>query len=84
MKMAVLNITYNGLSADYTLDVEYDLSDADVKRIAVEVVRGGGLRGLRVPDLEDAAFAHFVVDRFDSPNGKRIYVRPKVPFGRES
>jgi hypothetical protein len=81
--MAVLHITYNGLTADYPLDVEYDLSDADVKSIAVEVVRGGGLRGLRMPDLDDEAFAHFVVDRFDSPRGKRIYVRPKVPFGLE-
>ena len=81
--MAVLNITYNGLSADYPLDMDYDLSDVDVRRIAVEVVRSGGLRGLRVASLRDDAFAHYVVDRFDTPEGgKRIYLRPKVPFGR--
>jgi hypothetical protein len=77
--MAVLNITYNGLSADYPLDVQVALADADVKRIAVEVVRAGGLRGLQVPDLRDDAFDNFVVDRFD--HGERIYLRPKVPFG---
>ena len=77
--MAVLNITYNGLSADYPLDVQVALSDADVKRIAVEVVRAGGLRGLQVPDLPERAFDNFVVDRFDA--GERIYLRPKVPFG---
>jgi hypothetical protein len=77
--MAVLNITYNGLSADYPLDVQVALSDVDVRRIAVEVVRAGGLRGLSVPNLPDGAFDNFVVDRFDS--GERIYLRPKVPFG---
>jgi hypothetical protein len=77
--MAVLNITYNGMSADYPLDVQLALSDTDVRRIAIEVVRAGGLRGLQVPNLPDGAFDHFVVDRFD--NGERIYLRPKVPFG---
>jgi hypothetical protein len=76
-----LNITYNGLSADYPLDVQVALSDADVKRIAVEVVRAGGLRGLQVPDMNDNAFDNFVVDRFD--HGDRIYLRPKVPFGEK-
>ena len=28
--MAVLNITYNGLSADYPLDVDMNLTDGDV------------------------------------------------------
>jgi hypothetical protein len=77
--MAVLNITYNGMSADYPLDVQVALSDADVKRIAVEVVRAGGLRGLQVPNLPDNAFDNFVIDRFE--RGERIYLRPKVPFG---
>ncbi len=80
--MAVLNITYNGLSADYPLDVDYQLDDRDVRRIAIEVVRSGGVRGLQVPNLNDAAFDNYVVDRFDTPQGgRRIYLRPKVPFG---
>jgi len=80
--MAVMNITYNGLSADYPLDVEYNLTDADVRRIAVEVVRSGGLRGLSIANLPERAFDDYIVDRFDTPQGgRRIYLRPKVPFG---
>jgi hypothetical protein len=80
--MAVLNITYNGLSADYPLDVDYKLSDADVRRIAIEVVRAGGVRGLQIANLPDNAFDNYVVDRFDAPgNEVRIFLRPKVPFG---
>ncbi len=83
--MAILNITYNGLSVDYVLDVDYYLADADVRRIAAEVVRSGGLRGLHIANLSDRAFDHYVVDRFESPHGgKRIYLRPKVPFGGRS
>jgi len=80
--MAVMNITYNGLSADYPLDVEYNLTDRDVRRIAVEVVRSGGLRGLSIANLPERAFDDYIVDRFDTPQGgRRIYLRPKVPFG---
>ena len=83
--MAVLNITYDGLSADYPLDTDVYLSDADVRRIAVEVVRSGGMRGLQIANLPDNAFDHYVVDRFDTAQGgKRIYLRPKVPFGAEA
>ena len=80
--MAVLNITYNGLSADYPLDVDMNLTDGDVRRIAVEVVRSGGVRGLQIANLPERAFDDYVVDRFRTPQGgNRIYLRPKVPFG---
>ena len=77
--MAILNITYNGLSADYPLELDAHITDADVRRIAVEVVRSGGVAGLHVPHVADGAFDNFVVDRMQ--NGMRIYLRPKVPFG---
>jgi hypothetical protein len=81
--MATLNITYQGQSADYQLELDYAASDADVRRIAVEVVRAGDVRGLHVADLRDDAFDQFVVDRLRDPDGaQRIYLRPKVPFGR--
>ena len=80
--MAVLNITYSGLSADYPLDVDVSLTDGDVRRIAVEVVRSGGIRGLAIANLPERAFDDYVVDRFETPQGgRRIYLRPKVPFG---
>jgi hypothetical protein len=79
--VATLNITYNGLSADYPLELDYQISDADVKRIAVEVVRSGGVPGLQIANLPANAFEQYVVDRFQGPQGERIYLRPKVPFG---
>jgi hypothetical protein len=80
--MAVLNITYAGLSADFPLDSGVNLTDGDVRRIALEVVRAGGVRGMTFPELGTAAFDNYVVDRFTGPSGEhRIYLRPKVPFG---
>ena len=80
--MAILNITYNGLSADYPLDMNSDLTDADVRRIAVEVVRSGGVRGIVAQNVNERVFDNYVVDRFHGPDGApRIYLRPKVPFG---
>ncbi len=80
--MATLNITYNGTSADYPKDLDYDMSDREVKRIAVELVRSGDVPGLWIGNLAFNAFDHFVVDRFSTAHGgRRIYLRPKVPFG---
>src|SRR5579859_8013955 len=81
--VAILNITLNGVSADYPVELDYEATDRDVKRIAVEVVRGGEVPGLMVRDLPDTAFDNYVVDRFDTPQGgRRLFLRPKVPFGR--
>ena len=75
--MSILNITYNGLSADYPVELDRQLNDVDIRRVAVEVVRSGGVPGLLISNLPDDAFALYVVDRFND----RIYLRPKVPFG---
>ena len=80
--MAILNITYNGLSADYAMPVDYHLSDGDICRIAVEVIRSGEVKGLQIANLPADAFENYVVDRLQSTSGEhRIYLRPKVPFG---
>ena len=80
--MAILNITYQGQSADYELELDFAASDEDIRRIAVEVVRSGGVRGLHVAGLATNAFDHFVIDRLhDAEGAQRIYLRPKVPFG---
>ena len=66
----------------YELQLDFATSDADIRRIAVEVVRSGGAKGLYIPNLPHNAFAQFVVDRLRAPDGgQRIYLRPKVPFG---
>lgn len=78
----ILNITYQGQSADYQLGLDYSATDADIRRIASEVVRSGGIRGMYAPNLPDDAFHGYVVDRLRTPSGEpRIYLRPKVPFG---
>ena len=80
--MAILNITYQGMSADYELELDFAASDEDIRRIAVEVVRSGGVRGLHVAQLPFNAFDQFVIDRLRGADGaQRIYLRPKVPFG---
>lgn len=80
--MAILNITYGGMSVDYPFDVDARMSDHDVRRVAVEVVRSGELPGLHIANLSDDAFDHYVVDRMHRRATKeRIYLRPKVPFG---
>jgi hypothetical protein len=80
--MAILNITYQGHSADYQLAIDHHASDGDIRRIAAEVVRAGGVPGLYLPHLDHDAFRQFVVDRLRGPDGQqRIYLRPKVPFG---
>jgi hypothetical protein len=80
--MAILNITYQGHSADLELELDYAANDADIRRIAVEVVRSGSVRGLHVAELSERAFDNFVIDRLRAPDGaQRIYLRPKVPFG---
>ena len=71
--MATLNITYNGLSQDVPIELATDVSNADLQRIAVEVLQGQGVQ--TTPDM----FDDFVVDRMS--NGDRLYLRPKVPFG---
>jgi hypothetical protein len=80
--MAILNITLNGVSADYAAGIEYNANDSDIKRIAVEVIRSGGVPGLYVANLPPNSFDNYVVDRFRTPEGgERIFLRPKVPFG---
>jgi len=79
--MAILNITYNGLSADYPVPLDDKIADRDVRRIAVELVRSGGVPGLQIANLSERAFDNYVIDRFGPRAGQRIYLRPKVPLG---
>jgi hypothetical protein len=78
----VLNITLHGISVDHPLEFDGEPRDADVKRVAVELVRSGDLPGLYVNGLPEVTFDAYVVDRFDTAEGgRRLFLRPKVPFG---
>lgn len=84
--MAILNITYNGLSVDYKVAIDARMNDRDIRRTAAELIRSGDLPGLQIAALPDNAFDHYVVDRLHTARGAeaagtRIYLRPKVPFG---
>ena len=80
--MAILNVTYRGRSADAVHPIDDRTQDTDIKRIAVELLRSGGLTGMHIADLSGDAFRNFVVDRHIDPDGVvRVYLRPKVPFG---
>jgi len=80
--MAILNITYHGMSGDAPGEVDERASDADIRRFAEEIVRSGDIQGLHIATLEPGAFDAFVVDRLRDPDGKeRFFLRPKVPFG---
>ena len=82
--MAILNITYQGQSADYELGVDFATTDADIRRIAVEVVRSGGVRGLHVPNLPTNAFASFVVDRLRARRRAADLPAPEGPVRRDA
>lgn len=78
----LLNVTLQGVSADHVVELDREPRDADVKRVAVELIRSGKIQGLRFGGLPEGVFDNYTVDRFDAPNGgRRLYLRPKVPFG---
>ena len=65
--MAILNITYNGTSADFGQPIDDRSSDADVRRYAVELVRSGGLRGLHIANLPSDAFDYLSLIHISEP-----------------
>ena len=56
---ATLNVTHGGLSRD-VCQLDYETGDTDVVRIAEESL-----------ELSPGALQYFVVDRFDTPEGRQ-------------
>lgn len=80
--MAKLNITWRGSNGELPDPVAYDSTDAMLKQMAEESVRGGYVPGIQADAAVD--FADFVVDRFPATGDviyNRIFIRPKTPFG---
>lgn len=69
----IFNITHAGSSRDFDVPVEDDVTDDDLRRIAMELAEPFWL------GLAKNAFANYVIDRLEG----RAYLRPKVPFGGE-
>ena len=75
----LMNITWQGQSGNYWVNLDQGVDDATIKRVAEEAVRSGEVVGIskRIPRN---AFANFVIDRFHEGQ-TRFVIRPKVPFG---
>ena len=84
MQDARLNVTHGGQNGDYPDPVPFDASDADIRQWATEAITTGYIPG--IPVDAGADLGDFVVDRFDSTEDvpeRRLFVRPKTPFGAE-
>jgi len=76
MSDTTINVTFGGLSHDLRVGVPYEIEDEEVRRLAAEELRE------QHNDFDPSALNHYVVDRFNTPQGgRKIYLRPKVPFG---
>jgi hypothetical protein len=75
----LINITYQGQSGNYLVNIDPGVDDNTIKNICEEAVRAGEVPGLSA-DIPRNAFANFVIDRFHGAQA-RFVVRPKVPFG---
>ena len=75
----LINITYQGQSGNYLVNMDPGVDDNTIKRVCEEAVRSGEVAGI-APNIPPNAFANFVIDRFHGDQA-RFVVRPKVPFG---
>ena len=75
----LINITWQGQSGNYLVNMDPGSDDNTIKRVCEEAVRAGEVPGIS-PGLPKNAFANFVIDRFHGDQ-TRFVVRPKVPFG---
>ncbi len=77
----MLNITYGGRSG--SVRVGDTITSMDARRIAVEVIRSGGLPEVAwIDTLPTNTFDEFVLDSFREGGHTTYYLRPKVPFGQ--
>lgn len=79
---ARVNVTWGRQNGDLPDPVSVDSTEADVRQMVTEALRGGGIPGL---DADPAAdLTDYVVQKFD-PTAARPYnyitIRPKTPFG---
>jgi uncharacterized protein (DUF2236 family) len=75
-------VTYAGQTGDLPMPVDYDASDADIRRWVTESLVTGSVTGIGA--VPDADLTDFIVDRSEA-NTERAYplilCRPKTAFG---
>lgn len=78
---AQLNVTFGGGNGDYPDPVNFDVTDGDIKQVAMEAIRDGYIPGISADPNVD--LTDFVVDRFPATEElpPRLMLRPKTPFG---
>ena len=76
---ALINVTYQGRSANYVTPMDPGVNDDTIRRVCEEAARAGEIPELP-RNLPNNAFEGFIVDRFQADTA-RFVVRPKVPFG---
>ena len=78
----LLNITYNGVSADIEVPLESTATDQNIKTIAAEILRSGDIENMRHPNVTAADFEHFTVHRSRTPQDReRVLLCPKAAYG---
>ena len=80
--MARLNVTYNGHNGDFPDDVEFDVTDQELRTMAAEGLQTGYIPGMG--EHPGATLADFKVDRFPAADDlpDRLFIRPKTAVGR--
>ena len=75
-------ITYGGATGDLPSPMDYDASDADIRRWVTESIQTGSVAG--IPADLNADISDFIIDRSPA-NEERptplVLVRPKTAFG---
>lgn len=76
---AVLMVEYNGQQGSLTSPVRWDSEPEDLKSIAAEAIRAGGVRGI---DAQDPDFTDFVARPIPAKDGlpARWLISPKTPY----
>jgi hypothetical protein len=77
----LINITYQGQSGNYIVDIDPSADDATIKHVCEEAIRSNEVNGIS-NHLPCDPFANFVIDRFNG-DPVRFVLRPKVPFGAQ-
>lgn len=79
---ARVNVTWSGNNGDMPEPVEFDASEANVRRWVTEAIQNGTIPG--IPADPEVDLSNFVIERLAATEVRpfnQVLVRPKVSFG---